>query len=111
MDQDKVAGIGNIYANDALFLARIHPMRKSNSLTNNEIKNLYKNILRVINEGLKYDGTSDEAYILPDASLGKYQDHFKIYGREKLPCIRCKTPIKRVKHAGRSYFYCPKCQR
>lgn len=111
MDQDKIAGIGNIYTNDALFLARIHPMRKSNSLTNDEIKNLYKNILYVIKEGLKYDGTSDEAYVLPDASLGKYQDHFRVYGREKLPCLRCKTLIKRVKHAGRSYFYCPNCQK
>ena len=111
MDQDKIAGIGNIYANDALFLARIHPMKKSNMLTNTEIKNLYKKILCVINEGLKYDGTSDEAYILPDSSIGKYQDHFKIYGREKLPCIRCQTPIKRVKHAGRSYFFCPSCQK
>lgn len=110
MDQDKIAGIGNIYANDALFLARIHPMKKSNSLTNNEVKNLYKKILYVIKEGLKYNGTSDEAYVLPDATIGKYQDHFKVYGREKLPCIRCNTPIKRVKHSGRSYFYCPKCQ-
>lgn len=110
MDQDKIAGIGNIYANDALFLARLHPMRKSNSLTNSEIGNLFKSILRVINEGLKYDGTSDEAYVLPDSSIGKYQDYFKVYGREKLPCIRCGTPIRRVKHAGRSYFYCPKCQ-
>jgi len=76
-----------------------------------EIKKLYKNILIVIREGLKYDGTSDEAYILPDASTGKYQDHFKVYGREKIPCLICQTPIKRVKHAGRSYFFCPNCQK
>ena len=110
MDQEKIAGIGNIYANDALFLAKIHPMKKSNLLTNTQIKNLYKQILYVIKEGIKLNGSSDESYILPDASIGHYQNHFKVYGREKLPCLYCQTPIKRVKYAGRSYFYCPKCQ-
>ncbi len=111
MDQDKIAGIGNIYANDALFLAHIHPMRKSNSLTVPEKNKLYNSILKVINEGLRYNGSSDESYILPDSTVGHYQNHFRVYGQEDLPCKKCKTPIKRAKHAGRSYFFCPHCQK
>jgi formamidopyrimidine-DNA glycosylase len=111
MDQDRLAGIGNIYANDALYLAKIHPMRKSKSLTKNELKKLIQAIERVINEGLKYNGSSDESYILPDSSIGQYQKHFKIYGKEGEKCSRCKAIIKRIKHAGRSYFFCSRCQR
>jgi formamidopyrimidine-DNA glycosylase len=111
MDQEKIAGLGNIYANDALFEAKIHPMIKSNSLNKDQINHLYKAVCDVIDKGLKYNGSSDEAYILPDASEGRYQNHFQVYGREGLPCLNCQTPIKRVKHGGRSYFYCPKCQK
>lgn len=111
MDQDKIAGIGNIYANDALWLSKIHPMKKSKSLTKEEVKKLFQAIKKTISEGLKYNGSSDVSYILPDASTGNYQKHFKVYAQEGEKCLRCKTIIKRVKHAGRSYFYCPRCQK
>ncbi len=110
MDQDKLAGVGNIYANDALFLAKIHPMRKSKSLNPMELQKLYQMVKKVIDEGLKYNGSSDESYILPDTSIGEYQKHFKVYGQEGKKCIRCKTIIKRIKQAGRSYFFCSLCQ-
>lgn len=112
MDQDKITGIGNIYANDALFLAKIHPLRGSNTLSNNEIKNLYQAILKVIDEGIKDKGSSgaDEAYVLPDGSKGTHQRHFLVYQREGKPCPKCKTKIKRIKQGGRSSFFCPRCQ-
>lgn len=113
MDQDLITGIGNIYANDSLFLARIHPQRLSNSLTEKEIKLLYKTIKQTINEGIKDLGSSgaDEAFILPDGSRGGHQRNFLVYQREDEPCLNCKTIIKRVKHNGRSSFFCPTCQK
>lgn len=113
MDQNLIAGIGNIYANDSLFLAKIHPLRPSNSLTINEIKNLYKAIIQEIKKGIKDKGSSgaDEAFILPDGSKGQHQRNFLVYQKENQPCLRCKTPIKRIKQGGRSSFFCPKCQK
>lgn len=113
MDQDLITGVGNIYANDSLFLSQIHPQRLSNSLTINETKKLHKSIVGEIKKGIKDKGSSgaDEAFILPDGSKGSHQRRFLVYQREKEPCTRCKTPIKRIKHNGRSSFLCPKCQK
>ena len=113
MDQDLITGIGNIYANDSLFLAKIHPQRLSNSLTEKEIDLLYRSIKKTINKGIKDLGSSgaDEAFILPDGSRGGHQKNFLVYQREKQPCLVCKTIIKRIKHNGRSSFFCPNCQK
>ena len=112
MDQDLITGIGNIYANDSLFLAKIHPQRLSNSLTKIETQLLHKSIKQTISEGIRDLGSSgaDEAFILPDGSRGGHQRNFLVYQREKQLCLVCKTIIKRVKHNGRSSFFCPKCQ-
>lgn len=112
MDQEALAGIGNIYANDSLFIAKINPLRLSNTLSPDEVERLYKSIQEIIAEGLLYRGSSarDEVYVMPDGSKGSYQEHFKVYHRENKPCLRCKTPIKRIKQGGRSSFYCPICQ-
>ena len=113
MDQDKITGIGNIYANDSLFLARIHPQRLANSLKDKEVKDLHSAILQEIKKGIRDKGSSgaDEAFILPDGSRGGHQRHFLVYQREGDPCLKCKTIIKRVKHNGRSSFFCPNCQK
>lgn len=113
MDQDKLSGIGNIYANDALFLAKIHPLRKSDSLNPSETNNLYQAIKKIIEQGIKHGGSSgaDEAFIQPDGQKGQHQRYFLVYQRENQPCPRCKTPIKRIKQGGRSSFYCPHCQK
>jgi len=113
LDQNKMAGIGNIYANDSLFMAKIHPLRKSNSLKEKEMKTLYQAIIKIINEGIKNKGSSgaDGAFILPDGSRGGQQNFFKVYQRENELCLRCQTPIKRIKHGGRSSFFCPNCQK
>jgi formamidopyrimidine-DNA glycosylase len=113
MDQDLITGIGNIYANDSLFLAKIHPRRPSNSITEQEIKLLYNSIKKVINEGIKDLGSSgaDEAFILPDGSRGNHQRRFLVYQQEGKPCLNCKIKIERIKHNGRSSFFCPNCQK
>ena len=113
MNQDSITGIGNIYANDSLFLAKIHPQRLSNSLTEQEIKLLHTTIKQTINEGIRDCGSSgaDEAFILPDGSRGGHQRNFLVYQREGKPCPVCRTIIKRIKHNGRSSFFCPTCQK
>jgi formamidopyrimidine-DNA glycosylase len=113
MDQDLITGIGNIYANDSLFLAKIHPQRQSNSLTESEIELLYKTIKQTIADGIRDCGSSgaDEAFILPDGSRGNHQRNFLVYQREGKTCLKCKTTIKRIKHNGRSSFFCPTCQK
>lgn len=113
MDQEKITGIGNIYANDSLFLSGIHPFKKSNRLSNKEVTRLYQSIKKIIEQAIKDKGSSgaDEAFVLPDGSKGEHQRHFLVYQRENQPCPRCKEKIKRIKQSGRSSFYCPKCQK
>jgi len=112
MDQEKIAGIGNIYANEALWEAGISPAKPAKRLGYNEITILREAILRVLRQGIKYGGASaaDEAYVKPNGSPGEYQEHFLVYQREGQPCLRCKTLIKRVNLGGRGTFYCEKCQ-
>jgi len=113
LDQDKISGIGNIYANDALFLANIHPLTKSNQLLSIQIAKLYQSIKKIIEQAIKNKGSSgaDEAYILPDGSKGEHQRHFLVYQKEGKPCPICQTKIKRIKQGGRSSFFCPNCQK
>jgi formamidopyrimidine-DNA glycosylase len=112
MDQEKMAGIGNIYANDSLFDARIHPEIRAINLTDTQIATLYKSIHRIINHSINKKGSSgkDELYILPDGTKGEYQHSFLTYQREHKPCLVCGTKIQRIKQGGRSSFFCPVCQ-
>jgi len=112
MDQEKIAGIGNIYANEALFEAGILPTRPAEKLGNEEIRKLKEAIIKVLKEGIKYGGSSaaDEAYIRPDGTPGGYQKHFRVYQRDGQPCLKCGTIIRRVNLGGRGTFWCEKCQ-
>ncbi|MBI3619635.1 DNA-formamidopyrimidine glycosylase [Candidatus Roizmanbacteria bacterium] len=112
MDQEKIAGIGNIYANDSLWEAKINPLRKAKTLTEVEINNLYKAIKKIIAEAIKYKGSSaqDEMYVMPDGQKGKYQNHFRVYHRTGKPCFRDKKIIVAIRMSGRGTFYCPTCQ-
>ncbi len=112
MDQDRFAGVGNIYASEALFDARLNPELPANSLTVEQSNHLYRSIIKVITQGIKHRGSSgkDEVYILPDGSKGEHQYHFNVYQQEGKPCKRCQTIIVRIKQGGRSSFFCPKCQ-
>jgi formamidopyrimidine-DNA glycosylase len=112
MDQEKIAGVGNIYANDALWLAKINPKKTANSLSLNEQSILYKAMLRVLKDGLKYQGASDQWYITAEGRKGAYQEHFLVYGQDGKTCPRCKKEkIKKFFLGGRGTYYCPRCQR
>lgn len=111
MDQTKIAGIGNIYANEALFLAKINPRKSADELTKTEIKNIKNSILKVLRKALKYEGTSSRFYIKPDQTKGRYQEKFLVYQREGKKCFRCNNNIKRIILGGRSTFYCENCQK
>lgn len=111
LDQEKIAGVGNIYANDALFLAKIHPQTPANSLTIKQSGSLLEAIEQVFKEGLKYGGASDQWYRQVHGEKGSYQEHFRVYGREGQVCDVCGTEIKRIELGGRGTFFCPKCQK
>ena len=111
LDQSKLSGVGNIYANDALFLAKIHPQAPAKSLSRQQSDKLLKVIEQVLKEGLKYGGASDQWYLQVHGEEGKYQEHFKVYGRAGQECDVCGTKIERMALGGRGTFYCPRCQR
>ena len=111
MDQSKIGGVGNIYANDALWLAKINPKRPANSLTRVEIKKLFNAVEKVLKAGLKYGGASELAFVRPDGTEGDYQSHSLVYGRTGEVCKSCKVEkIKKEMLGGRGTYYCPKCQ-
>lgn len=112
MDQEKIGGVGNIYANDALWLAKIDPRRPANNLSLSEQNNLYDAMLKVLKEGLKRGGASELAFVTPDGSEGEYQKHFLAYGRKDEQCKRCnKAKFKKITLGGRGTYFCPVCQK
>jgi len=111
MDQSVIAGIGNIYASEALWYAKIHPEKPTFKLSEKELKNLYKAIKKVLELSIKLGGESFSDYRKPDGSKGGFDTERKVYKREKQKCFRCKTEIKRIKVGQRSAFFCPHCQK
>ena len=113
LDQSKFAGIGNIYANDALFLSKIHPQTPAKKLAKFQAKKLRQNLVDLMKESLFHGGSTakDNKYIHPDGTVGQHQYYFRVYQRNGQPCLVCKTPIKRIKIGGRGTFFCPKCQK
>ena len=110
MEQKKIAGIGNIYANDALWLAQINPKRKALSLTYKEIENLYAAIESVLQKSISLGGASETNFVNVLGQDGQYQNHFLAYARTGEACQRCSGKIKREAIGGRGTFYCPNCQ-
>ena len=110
LDQNLIAGVGNIYANDALWEAKIHPQTTAKILIDEEIELLHKAVEKVIRLGIKYGGASENTYRHLSGKIGKYQNHFLVYQREGEKCRRCGEEIKRIRLGGRGTFFCPKCQ-
>jgi formamidopyrimidine-DNA glycosylase len=110
LDQRTVAGLGNIYADEALFEARINPLRSANTLSDPELKILTKKIKEVLNRAIKLGGSTLRNYTDSKGVNGNYQHKAWVYGRTGKPCRACGTPIKMVRLAGRSSHYCPSCQ-
>jgi len=111
LDQSNIAGIGNIYANESLFLAGIRPNRKASTLNKNEIKKLTLSIKQILKKGIRYSGTTVSNYKTAKGTPGRMQNYLKVYKRDGLPCKKCKTLIKKIKTAGRSSYLCPHCQK
>jgi formamidopyrimidine-DNA glycosylase len=110
MDQTFISGIGNLYAAEALFRARINPARPAESLSDKEKENLFEEIKDTLKEAIRHKGSSVDQYVQLSGRRGDYAKYHKVYGRQGKPCLVCKTPIKRVSLGGRGTYFCPRCQ-
>jgi len=110
MDQKFISGIGNLYANEALFRARIHPARPANSLSDKEKETLFKEIKNTLLEAIKYKGSSVDQYVQLSGRPGEYVKYHKVYDREGEKCF-CGGRVKRISLGGRGTYFCPKCQK
>jgi formamidopyrimidine-DNA glycosylase len=111
LDQRSLAGMGNIYADEALWRARLHPLRPAGSLDPGELRRLHRAVRAALEAGIARQGATLRDYAAPDGSTGSMQLEFKVYGRTGEPCLRCRTPIERTRVGGRGTWYCPRCQR
>jgi formamidopyrimidine-DNA glycosylase len=111
MENEIVVGVGNIYANESLFDAKISPIRQANSLNKNEIKKLISSIKKIIKAAIEAGGSSISDYVDSHGNVGNFQNIFKVYGRVGGKCLQCKTAIQRIVQAGRASFFCEKCQK
>jgi formamidopyrimidine-DNA glycosylase len=110
LDQRTLAGMGNIYVDEALWRARLNPLRPAAGLDRNELRRLHRGIRAALEHGLARQGSTLRDYRLPDGSGGSMQDEFHVYGRRDEPCDRCGTLIARTQVAGRTTWFCPTCQ-
>lgn len=109
-DQTKISGIGNIYANEALFLARINPKVRAKDFSPTQSRKLLKSIETVLTKGLRLRGASDQYYLDARGNRGSYQKHFLVYARQGKKCPGCQGVVKRINLGGRGTFFCPSCQ-
>jgi formamidopyrimidine-DNA glycosylase len=110
LDQLTVAGIGNIYTDEALWRARIHPLRPAGALGREDVRRLRRGIREALRAGIARQGATLRDYSTPDGRRGAMQDEFRVYGREGKPCRRCGGPIEKTRVAGRGTWFCPACQ-
>jgi formamidopyrimidine-DNA glycosylase len=111
LDQSFIAGVGNIYADEALHRAGIHPQRHADSLSDNEIARLHQTVREALSAGIQYEGASISSYRKPDGTPGESQHHFYVYGRDGEECLTCgKTRIEKIRVVQRGTHFCPNCQ-
>jgi formamidopyrimidine-DNA glycosylase len=111
LDQRAAAGVGNIYADEALWYARIHPLTPAGDLNDEQVSALREGVRKALRLGIRRQGATLRDYRGTDGRRGQMQDEFRVYGREHEPCERCGTPIAKTRVAGRGTWYCPTCQR
>lgn len=111
LDQTAIGGLGNIYADESLFKAKIHPRTRAADLADARVKILHQCMRRTLRSAIKAGGSTTSDYRTPNGERGWFQIRHQAYGREGRPCRRCKTPILRILAAGRSSHICPNCQR
>ena len=110
LNQHIVAGIGNIYADEALFAAGVRPQRAAKELTLDEINSIAQAVKKVLKAGIKHRGTTFRDYRDGNLQTGNFQKHLKAYGRKDQPCIKCGNPLLNIRLGGRGTYYCPCCQ-
>ncbi len=110
LEQRAVAGLGNIYVDETLFRAGLHPLRRCNSLAKDELSSLAREIKKVLREAIKQGGSTIGDYRHPDGAIGSFQDSHLVYGRTGQPCPRCAAPLIKQTIAGRGTHFCPVCQ-
>lgn len=111
LNQKLLRGVGNIYADESLYRAGVRPQRRAASLTRAQLAKLHRALKEVLREAIALGGSSVSDYVDADGEKGFFQLKHRVYGREGKPCLRCKTPIRRIVIAGRSSHYCSKCQK
>jgi formamidopyrimidine-DNA glycosylase len=111
LNQEFIAGVGNIYADEALWRAGIDPRRKSDTLSIEEIERLYQAVRTSLQAGIDHQGSTLSWYRQPDGTPGGYQDHFLVYGREDKPCPNCGAPISKIWLGQRGTHFCDHCQK
>jgi len=111
LDQTKIAGVGNIYADEACFCAGVHPAQKGISLSEEQRGKLWLAVKTVLKQGIRYRGSSTSDYTTTDGSEGSYQQYHRVYQKTGEKCVQCNTLIERIKLAGRSTHFCPTCQK
>ena len=110
LDQRVLRGVGNIYADESLFRARLHPARIAASLTKKQLLALHRAVLEVLEEAIRFRGSSISDYVDSKGKRGTFQQQHRVYQRKGKPCFRCRGKIRRVIVAGRSSYFCPRCQ-
>ncbi len=110
LDQSFVAGLGNIYVDEALFAAKVRPTRRADKVTRAEAVALAKATGEVMNASIRVGGTTFQHFVDTGGDNGNYSDYLKVFGKQGTPCPRCGTTIKKIRCAGRGTHYCPKCQ-
>lgn len=111
LDQSFIAGVGNIYALEALFRAKINPQRQAASLTYKEAGRLLRSQIAVLKKAIQCKGSSVSQYVRANGRRGSYARHHKVYNRKNKPCFICRTKIERISLGGRGTYFCPRCQR
>ncbi len=110
LDQAVLRGVGNIYADESLFHARIHPARIASNLTQTQLATLHQSVREILTAAIRLRGSSISDYVDSDGNRGEFQLRHRVYQREGKPCVRCREKIRRVIVAGRSSHFCPRCQ-
>lgn len=111
LDQSLISGLGNIYVDESLFQARIHPLTRADALSPVQTKTLHRIIKKILTRAIAWQGSTLRDYRRPDGTSGGFQNYHQVYGRTGTPCPFCGTPIKKIRVAGRGTHFCPGCQK
>lgn len=110
MDNSVVVGVGNIYANESLFLAGLNPAKPAKKLTKQQARILAETVKKVLSKAIETGGTTLKDFLKPDGSPGYFEQQLHVYGRENMPCLHCQTPIQRIVQNQRATYFCKQCQ-